>query len=384
VIGSPPLPRTPQVAPTLGRKLAALHWPLVALLALIGLVGYAMLYSAAGGAHGPWAWRHGLRLAVFVPVMVAMALVDLRVWFRVSYLFYGAVLAMLVAVDVLGEINKGAQRWLDLGVIQLQPSELMKVALIMALARYFHAAHPDDARRTLFLVPPVLMILLPVALVLVQPDLGTAATLLVSGSAMLFMTGVPLWKFAAVGAAGAATLPVLWANLHDYQRQRVFTFLDPESDPLGSGYHIIQSKIALGSGGLWGKGFLGGSQAQLSFLPEKHTDFAFTMLAEELGFVGAVFVLLLFLAVLLTGLAVAARCQSHYARLVAAGAVINLFIYIAINVSMVTGLIPVVGVPLPLISYGGTAMLTLVISLGLLLCADVHRHLQIPRFPSGR
>jgi rod shape determining protein RodA len=192
---------------------------------------------------------------------------------------------------------------------------------------------------------------------------------------------VRLWKFALAGALGGAALPVLWANMHDYQRQRVFTFLDPEADPLGSGYHIIQSKIALGSGGFWGKGFLHGSQAQLSFLPEKQTDFAFTMLAEETGFVGAVTVLALFLAVLILGLVVAARAASQFSRLLAVGVVINLFIYIAINVSMVTGLIPVVGVPLPLISYGGTAMMTLVISLGLLLCVDVHRNLVIPRFP---
>jgi rod shape determining protein RodA len=384
VIGTAPRLR-PAAQRGLGEKLAAVHWPLVSLLLLIGLIGYATLYSAAGGAHAPWAWRHGVRLAVFLPAMVVLALVDLRIWLRLSYPFYGAVLLMLLAVDVLGEINKGAQRWLDLGVIQLQPSELMKVALIMALARYFHGTRPDDARRrTAILLPPLAMILLPVGLVLVQPDLGTAATLLVSGGTMLFMAGVPLWKFAVVGAAGAAALPVLWANMHNYQRQRVFTFLDPEADPLGSGYHIIQSKIALGSGGLWGKGFLNGSQAQLSFLPEKQTDFAFTMLAEELGFVGAVLLLALFLAVLLLGLLIAVRAASPYARLVAAGAVINLFIYVAINVSMVTGLIPVVGVPLPLISYGGTAMLTLVVSIGLLLCADVHRHLVIPRFPGER
>jgi rod shape determining protein RodA len=376
--------RAPSIERSLVDRLRALHWPFVGLMALIGLVGYAGLYSAAGGSHEPWAWRHGVRLAVGLPIMVALALVDLRVWLRVAYLAYGVVLALLVGVEILGEISKGAQRWLDLGVIQLQPSELMKVALIMALARYFHGGHPEDARRTLFLLPAGMMVLAPVALVLVQPDLGTAATLLVSGALMLVMAGVPLWRFAVVGAACGAALPLLWANLHDYQRRRVLTFLDPEADPLGAGYHIIQSKIALGSGGLWGRGFLNGSQGQLSFLPEKHTDFAFTMLAEETGFVGAGAVLLLFLAVLLTGLRVAARSQSHYGRLVAAGAVINLFIYVAINVSMVTGLIPVVGVPLPLISYGGTAMLTLAISLGLLLCADVHRDVQIPRFAADR
>ena len=288
---------------------------------------------------------------------------------------------MLVAVDALGEINKGAQRWLDLGLIQLQPSELMKVALIMGLARYFHGAYPEDMRRPLVLLPAVAMILAPAALVLVQPDLGTAATLLVTGTALLFMAGVRWWKFAAVGVMAAAVLPVAWANLHDYQRQRIFTFLDPEADPLGSGYHIIQSKIALGSGGFWGRGFLHGTQAQLSFLPEKHTDFAFTMLAEELGFVGATIVLSLFLALMLLGMVAAIRAPSQYARLLAVGVVINLFIYVAINVSMVTGLIPVVGVPLPLISYGGTAMLTVVFSLGLLLSADLHRHVTIPRVP---
>jgi rod shape determining protein RodA len=269
------LPRLRTTQLTLGEKMRALNWPLVGLLLAIGAVGYAMLYSAAGGAHGPWAWRHGVRLAVGFPVMLAVALIEPRFWFRLAYLGYGFVLDMLVAVDVLGEINKGAQRWLDLGFMQLQPSELMKVALVLALARYFHTAYLDDLKRITVLVPAVLLILLPCALVLIQPDLGTAVTLLVSGTALLFMAGVPLWLFLAVGLIGAGAVPVLWANLHDCQRQRVFTFLDPEADPLGSGYHIIQSKIALGSGEFWGQGYLQGSQVQLSFLPEKHTDFAF-------------------------------------------------------------------------------------------------------------
>ena len=365
----------------LGEKLRGLNWPLVALLAALGAVGYAMLYSAGGGSHGPWAWRHGARLALGFPLMLGVALIEPRWWFKLAYPCYGLVLALLVAVDVLGEINKGAQRWLDLGFVQLQPSELMKVALVLALARYFHAAWLADLRRPAVLAPALALILAPCALVLVQPDLGTAVTLLVSGTVLLFLAGVPLAHFVAVGALGAAAVPVLWANLHDYQRQRVFTFLDPEADPLGSGYHIIQSKIALGSGGFWGRGWLQGSQAQLSFLPEKHTDFAFTMLAEELGFVGAIGVLGLFLLVILFGLLAALRAPSQFGRLLAAGVVLNLFVYVAINVSMVTGLIPVVGVPLPLISYGGTAMLTLVFSLGLLLSIDLHRHAAIPRFP---
>lgn len=374
-------PRIRQVELSLGEKLREVNWPLVALILVIGMVGYAMLYSAGGGSHEPWAWKHGLRLFLGLIIMIGMALIDIRFWFKVSYAFYAVVLMLLVAVDILGEINKGAQRWLDLGVIQLQPSELMKVALVMVLARYFHSAYLEDMRRILFLIPAVLLILMPVGLVLVQPDLGTAIMLLGGGTAMLFMAGVRLWKFAAVGAVVVAAMPILWAKMHDYQRQRVFTFLNPEEDPLGTGYHIIQSKIALGSGGFWGKGFLHGSQAQLDYLPEKHTDFAFTMLSEELGFVGAATVLALFLAVLIVGVAIAIRAPSQFSRLLAIGVTVNLALYVVINVAMVTGLIPVVGIPLPFISYGGTAMLTLQVSLGLLLSVDVHQHVVIPRFP---
>lgn len=367
---------------SVGEKLARLAWPLVALVLLLGLVGYALLYSAAGGSHTPWALRHGIRLATMTGLAILIALVDIKKLFKISYPIYGVVLLLLVAVEIVGEINKGAQRWIDLGIVQLQPSELMKLALILALARYFHAAYLDEVRRPFFLVPPVLMILLPVALVLKQPDLGTSVMLGMIGTAMLFLGGVALWKFLAAGALAAAALPIAWAQLHDYQRQRVFTFLDPESDPLGAGYHIIQSKIAIGSGGFWGRGYLQGSQAQLSFLPEKHTDFAFTMLAEEAGFVGAVAVLALVVAITLAGTAIALRAESHFARLLAAGVTCNFTLYAVINVAMVTGLIPVVGVPLPLVSYGGTAMLTVMIGLGLLLNAQVNRDTPIPRFPA--
>ncbi|BCX16569.1 MAG: rod shape-determining protein RodA [Geminicoccaceae bacterium] len=367
---------------SVGEKLARLAWPLVALVLLLGLVGYALLYSAAGGSHTPWALRHGIRLATMTGLAMVIALVDIKKLFKISYPIYGVVLLLLVAVEIVGEINKGAQRWIDLGIVQLQPSELMKLALVLALARYFHAAYLDEVRRPLFLVPPVLMILLPVALVLKQPDLGTALMLGMIGTAMLFLGGVALWKFLAAGALAAAALPIAWTQLHDYQRQRVYTFLDPESDPLGAGYHIIQSKIAIGSGGLWGRGYLQGSQAQLSFLPEKHTDFAFTMLAEEAGFVGAVAVLALVVAITLAGTAIALRAESHFARLLAAGVTCNFTLYAVINVAMVTGLIPVVGVPLPLVSYGGTAMLTVMIGLGLLLNAQVNRDTPIPRFPA--
>jgi rod shape determining protein RodA len=366
---------------SLGEKLRDLHWPFVTLFAVIGVIGYAVLYSAGGGSHEPWAWRHGVRLAVGIPVMIAVAMIDQRFWYKIAYPLYAVSLAMLVLVDILGLTAKGAQRWLDLGVIQLQPSEFMKVALVLALARYFHSAYLSDVKRPLFLLPPLAMIGAPAALVLIQPDLGTAVMLGASGVGLLFMAGVRIWKFLLAGGLAGAALPVAWANLHDYQRQRVYTFLDPENDPLGTGYHIIQSKIALGSGGFWGKGFLNGSQAQLNYLPEKQTDFAFTMMAEEVGFVGAVVVLALFFALLLLGLAIALRAPSQFSRLVAAGMVINLTLYVVINVSMVTGLIPVVGIPLPLISYGGTAMLTSLVAAGLILGADAHRHQPLARFP---
>lgn len=363
-------------------KLGNLSWPLIGVLGSLGLIGYLVLYSAGGGSHEPWAWRHGIRLAFGLAVMIAVALIDIRFWFRWAFTLYAAAFLMLLGVEIVGELNKGAQRWIDLGLFQLQPSELMKVGLVLCLARYFHSAYLDEVKRLSFLGPALVLIGLPALLVLKQPDLGTSIMLLAAGGALLFLAGVRLWKFGLAIAAVAAALPVAWGSLHDYQRQRVLTFLDPESDPLGSGYHIIQSKIALGSGGLWGKGYLQGSQAQLSFLPEKQTDFAFTMLAEEAGFVGAVVVLLLCLAVMGLSLLIAIRCSHQFGRLLAMGVAINFFLYVAINVAMVTGLIPVVGVPLPMISYGGTAMLTTLLAFGLVLSVDVHHSTNIPRFPT--
>jgi len=365
--------------PALAQKIRELHWPLVSLVLVIGLLGYGVLYSAAGGDHAPWAWRHGLRLGVGMVLMIVVALIDIKLLYRLAFPAYALTVSMLVAVDVIGEISKGAQRWIDLGIIQIQPSELVKITLVLALARWFHSTRVEDVRRPLQLLVPALLIASPAALVLVQPDLGTALTLCASGATLLFLAGVPIWMFVAVAAAAGAAAPVLWTRLHEYQQDRVLTFLDPERDPLGAGYHIIQSKIALGSGGFWGKGYLEGSQAQLDFLPEKQTDFAFTMLAEEAGFLGSAIVLGLFLMVLAITLLVALRSQSQFGRLLAMGIGVNLSIYVGINVGMVTGLLPVVGIPLPLISYGGTAMLTVLLGLGLVLSADLHRHTAIPR-----
>lgn len=367
---------------TLPEKLRLLPWPFVGIVILIALIGYAMLYSAGGGEHAPWAWRHGVRLGVGLGVMLVIALIDLRFWFRVAYLIYGAALIGLIAVEIAGSINMGAQRWIDLGFIQLQPSEVMKIALVLALARYFHGTFLEEIGRPLTLLVPLALVVTPAALVLRQPDLGTALMLLAGGGAIFFVAGVRWWKFALVIGSVLAALPVLWHQLHDYQKQRVMTFLDPERDPLGAGYHIIQSKIALGSGGVWGKGFLKGTQSQLSFLPEKQTDFVFTMLAEETGLIGALVLLALCLVLTAYGFAFALRARSQFGRLLAVGVAATYFLYVFINVAMVTGLIPVVGVPLPMISYGGTAMLTVLVGFGLMLGVEVHRDVLIPRFPN--
>lgn len=365
---------------TIGEKLAGIAWSLVLLVILVASVGFAMLYSAANGSLDPWASRQIVRFAIGLAAMLFMALVDIRIWMKLAYPLYGAVFVLLIAVELVGDVGKGAQRWIDLGFIQLQPSEIMKVTLVLALARYFHGATLEDAGRIPFLFVPLLIIFAPVGLVLMQPNLGTSLILVMIGGAMFFLAGVRLWKFGLVIAAVLIAIPLSWQFvLHDYQRHRVETFLDPESDPLGHGYHITQSKIAFGSGGLMGKGFLQGTQSHLNFLPEKQTDFIFTMLAEEFGFVGGVGFLGLYCLLLLFGFVIALRCRHQFGRLVALGLTVNLFLYMFINVAMIMGLIPVVGVPLPLISYGGTATLAVMIGFGLLLSVHVHRDVRMSR-----
>jgi rod shape-determining protein RodA len=364
-------------------RLRDVRWLLILLVAAIAGVGATTLYSAAGGSMEPWAIRHLLRFGVAVVVLLVIAVTDLRLWWRAAYTLYAVGLALLIVVEIAGTIGMGAQRWIDLGIISLQPSEVMKIVLVLALARYFHGCDLAAVRRPLMLIVPVLMVLVPVALVLVQPDLGTATMLFLSGSAVFFAAGVPLWMFGVVGLIGAAALPVGWGFLHDYQRQRVFTFLDPESDPLGSGYHILQSKIALGSGGVFGKGFLQGTQGHLNFLPEKQTDFIFTMFAEEFGLVGSLMLLLLFVVVLGYCFAIALASRNQFGRLLAFGVTTTFFLYLFINMAMVMGLIPVVGVPLPLVSYGGTAVLSLMVGFGLVMCVYINRQRTIARSGLG-
>jgi len=364
---------------TLGRKLFGLNWLMVVLISCVACVGFAMLYSAAGGSFQPWSERQIIRYGIGCIVMIAVALVDIRIWLRYAYVLYFLALVLLVVVDVAGHIGMGAQRWIRLGLFNLQPSELMKVFLVLALARYFHASTADDIGRMTHWIVPMVMIGAPAALILRQPDLGTSLMLGMTGVAVLFLAGVRIWMFVVTGIAGLAAAPVAWQFLHEYQKKRVLTFLDPEIDPLGAGYHIIQSKIALGSGGLTGKGFMLGPQSHLHFLPEMQTDFIFTMLAEEFGLVGGLTLLALYVLILIYGLVIASRCRHQFGRLVAGGVTTTFFLYVFINIAMVMGLIPVVGVPLPLVSYGGTVMMTLMIGFGLVLGVGIHRDVSVGR-----
>lgn len=361
------------------QRLMQFSWSLLLLIVLVACVGFAMLYSAANGDWDPWASRQTVRFGIGMVVLFIVAMVDIRIWLRYAYVIYALGLVLLVGVEVTGFVGMGAQRWIDLGVFQLQPSEVMKIALVLALARYFHSVSLEDVVRPSRLIVPLLFVLAPVLLVLKQPDLGTAVMLLVGGGVLFFLAGVRLWKFLAVGCVGLAALPIAWNMLHSYQKQRILTFLDPERDPLGAGYHIIQSKIAMGSGGLMGKGFLKGTQSHLNFLPEKQTDFVFTMLTEELGLIGGVVLLALYALLMLYGLFIAVRSRNQFGRLLAMGVTTTFSLYVFINVAMVMGVIPVVGVPLPLISYGGTAMMTVMIAFGLLMNIYVHRDVRIGR-----
>ena len=364
---------------TLGQKLWQVSWLLVLLLFIVATIGFAMLYSAAGGSLNPWASRQMIRFAIGIMLLLAVAVTDIRVWMRYAYVLYALALVLLAGVEIMGEIGMGAQRWINLGFIQLQPSEVMKIAIVLALARYFHGATTEEIGRPTFLIAPLMLVGAPVLMVMRQPDLGTAMMLLLIAASIFFLAGVRTWKFAVVGASVLAVMPVAWSLMRDYQKKRILTFLDPETDPLGAGYHILQSKIALGSGGILGKGFMHGTQSHLNFLPEKQTDFIFTMLAEELGMVGGLVLIALYALILIIGFAVALRVRNQFGRLVALGITAMFFFYVFINIAMVMGIVPVVGVPLPLISYGGTAMLSILIGFGFVMSAYVHRDVRIGR-----
>ena len=362
-------------------KLFQISWLYVLLLCTLAGVGYAALYSAAGGSPDPYAARQGVRFAFGLVMMLCIALIDIRILARLAWPLYGVSLALLVLVLKFGHVGKGAQRWIEMGGIQLQPSELMKIALVVALASWFHRATWERMGNPLFLVPPIIAVLVPVGLILKEPNLGTAVITALVGGAVFLAAGVRWWKIALVVVPIPFVARIGYSYLHDYQRARIDTFLNPDSDPLGAGYNIIQSKIALGSGGMWGKGYLQGTQAHLNFLPEKQTDFIFTLLAEEFGFVGCLALLGLLALIVLGGMAIALRCRHQFGRLVALGIATNFFLYVFVNVAMAIGAIPVGGVPLPLVSYGGSAMLTVMFGFGILMSVHVHRDVE---FKDGR
>ncbi len=357
-------------------KLFQISWTYVLLICALAGVGYAALYSAAGGSPDPYASKQAIRFAFGLVMMLCIALVDIRFIERLAWPFYAISLALLALVLRVGHVGKGAQRWIELGGTQLQPSELMKIALVVALAAWFHRATWERMGNPLFLIPPALAVAAPVALILKEPNLGTAVITGLVGGAVFLAAGVRWWKMALVVLPVPFAARIAYGYLHDYQKARIETFFNPESDPLGAGYNIQQSKIALGSGGMWGKGYLQGTQGHLNFLPEKQTDFIFTMMAEEFGFVGCLAILGLLLLIVLGGMAIALRCRHQFGRLVALGISVNFFLYVAVNIAMVTGAIPVGGVPLPLVSYGGSASLTVMLGFGILMSAYVHRDVE--------
>jgi len=366
--------------PTGLRKILHLNWPVILLLTAISGVGFLILYSVSGGSMSPWVEPQMKRFALGMGLMFFIAMVPIWFWRNMSALAYLVSIVLLLAVHFFGTVNMGAKRWIDLGFMVLQPSELAKITLIMVLAAYYDWLDIKKTSRPLWVFIPVLIIMVPTALVLKQPDLGTAILLVAGGGIVMFLAGVSWFYFAAViGAIVAGVTAIFqfrgteWQFLKDYQYRRIDTFLNPESDPLGAGYHITQSKIALGSGGFTGRGFMQGTQARLNFLPEKHTDFIFTTLAEEFGFLGAMSLLGLYTLIIIFCVVSAVKNKDRYASLITLGVAATLFLFFVVNMSMVMGLAPVVGVPLPLVSYGGSAMLVLLIAFGLMQSAHVHR-----------
>lgn len=369
-----------KTTPSGWRKVLYLNWPIVILLTAIACVGFLMLYSVAGGSFSPWAEPQMKRYLLGLTVMFIVALVPIWFWRNMAVVAYLVSLALLLAVEFFGTVGMGAQRWIDIGFMRLQPSELMKIALVMVLAAYYDWLPIKKTSHPFWVLLPVFIILLPTAMVLTQPDLGTALLLMISGGLMMFLAGVHWAYFGGVIAAGIGTVAAVfesrgtdWQLLKDYQYKRIDTFLDPSQDPLGAGYHITQAKIAMGSGGWTGRGFMQGTQSRLNFLPEKHTDFIFNTLAEEFGFIGGFSLLVLYVLILVFCVISALQNKDRFSSLLILGVGLTLFLFFAVNMSMVMGLAPVVGVPLPLVSYGGSAMLVLMLAFGLVQSAHIHR-----------
>jgi rod shape determining protein RodA len=352
------------------RPLARLPWRLIFLIASIAGFGLLVLYSAAGGSMRPWALKQAIIFLIFLAIAVSMSWIKESTIKAIAFPLYAVTLIMLIGVEALGFVSKGAQRWLDLGPIRLQPSEFMKPAIVLTLARFYELVPVGEIRKWRAIWPALLLLGVPAFLILVQPDLGTCIMVGLCGVTVMFLAGLPWWVFAAPAAVVGVAAPIVYGMMHGYQRKRIDVFLNPESDPLGAGYHISQSKIAIGSGGIWGKGFLQGSQSHLDYLPEGHTDFVFATMAEEWGLVGGVLLIFAFALVIRWGMKVSANARTRFSQLAAAGLSAAIFFYVAINLMMVMGLAPVVGVPLPLVSFGGSAVMTVMLCLGLLMALE--------------
>ena len=353
-------------------KLKKLPWGIILLIILISFLGILMLYSAANGNIYPWAFKQSVRLLIGIVAMLFISMIEIRHWILIAYSFFVITLIALFMVELMGFVGMGAQRWIDLYFFNLQPSELMRIALLLALARYFYDLEYNQIQNWKNLIVPLLMVCIPVLLVCRQPDLGTALLLLFGACSIFFVSGVHWGYFTGAAISGLSMLPVLWNFLHDYQKNRILNFLTPERDPMHTGYHVIQSKIALGSSGFWGKGFLQGTQSHLNFLPEKQTDFIFTMFCEEFGFFGGFILIILYSLWLFHCLETSLSCRNRFGKILGIGITSSFFVYVFVNIAMVTGLLPVVGIPLPFFSYGGTSLITLLISQGIIFSIYLH------------
>lgn len=359
-------------------KLLKLDKRLIYLVLALFVFSLVMLYSAAGGSFHPWVLKQLTYFILFFPLMIFVAIVDIRIWAKLSYWIYLLALILLILVELFGHTSMGATRWLRIGRLSLQPSELMKICLVMGLAKYFHSLDAKEVRQNKHLIIPLLMIAIPFALIIKQPDLGTSLILAAIGVVILFTIGIQLWKFAICGILGLSSIPFIWKYfLRDYQKKRIMTFFNPDADPLGAGYNISQSKIAIGSGGFFGKGLLKGTQGQLAFLPEKQTDFIFTMITEELGFLGGMAIIVIYSIIIGISISIITRSRHTYSKVVTAGVASMIFFHAFINIGMVMGILPVVGAPLPLLSYGGTITMITLIGFGLLLNADLYRQREM-------
>ena len=357
-------------------KIQNLNYLLIFLIILITMVGVAGLYSAAGGSYNPWALKHLTRFSILILLSIIIAFLDIKLIYKYSYIIFILSLLLLLSVEIIGEFGKGATRWINVFGFSIQPSEIVKITIILALARFYHDLKFEEIKKIKNLFFPFFILFLPFILVVSQPDLGTALSITILGIAILFASGVRIWKFIFGFFSVIISIPILLNFLKPYQKDRVISFLNPEADALGRGYQLIQSKIALGSGGLSGKGFLEGTQSYLQYLPEKQTDFIFTLIGEEFGFIGTVFIIFLFLLVITICFYISIKSLHIFGRLLSIGIGTNIFIYVIMNISMVSGLMPVVGIPLPLVSYGGSAMLSIMIAIGLVLNIELNANIK--------